>query len=621
MGLLFLLIYLFQLPRRNDMTFAKLSSYLFKLEKTTLRNSIVEILGELFRKSSANDISMICYLTQGRVAPMYQAVEFGLADKMMIRAIALANDTDTTKVLQEFKNVGDLGEAVFNLTKHKGQDLSISDVFETLTKVASSNGSGSQEAKLKLLADLLRRADQISSKYIVRITLDKLRLGFSDMTVLSALALSTGLSMDEEGRKRVRELKDKIEEKYNVRPDLGYIAKVVKDEGEEGLNKIKPSVGTPILMARAERLTSGEEIIKKIGRCAVEYKFDGFRCQVHKRGNDIKIYSRNLENTTFMYPDLVEGVKKQIVEKDVVFEGEAIAYRPETGEFLPFQETVQRKRKYNVNQMAAEIPLKLFSFDILELNGKAVFELPYSERKKILRDTVKDWKNKESTILLSEEKIVESGKEIEIIFDDSITRGLEGIVAKRLDGVYAAGARNFNWIKLKRSYSSKIEDTIDAVVMGYDFGQGKRSGFGIGAFLIGVYDEKADIFKTIAKIGTGLSDEEWKELQVRSQKFKTEEKPALFDVDKLMACDVWVKPEIMVVIKADEITRSPVHTAGRELEASKSGSAMAVKTPGYALRFPRLVEFRGDKRPDDATSVKEVIEMYGMQKRMEMKEG
>lgn len=598
------------------MTFEKFSSYLLRLEETTLRNKMVEILAELFMEADKDDIGMICYLTQGRVAPLFEAVEFGLADKMMIRAVADANKMSADKVTLEYKKRGDLGIVAEESGKDPGHTrVTVRDVFERLTEVTKSSGTGSVERKIGILSELLKNADSLSAKYIVRITLDKLRLGFSDMTVLQALALSTGLSMDEEGRKKVRDLKDKIEEKYNVRPDLGFIAKVVKEKGLEGLKNITPAVGTPILMARAERLSTGKDIIEKIGKCAVEYKYDGFRCQVHKKGKEVSIFSRNLENTTVMYPDLVDGVLNEVQAEEIIFEGEAIAFRRETGEFLPFQETVQRKRKYNVEEKAKEIPLKLFAFDILYLNGESLLDRAYVKR----REELKKILPKENVILLSQEQEVSDPKELENIFDEAITKGLEGIVAKKLDGDYGAGARNFNWIKLKRSYASKLDDNIDALVMGYDYGQGKRAGFGIGDFLIGVYDEKLDMYKTIAKIGTGLSDEEWKELQIKSQKLKAKNKPPLYDVDRLMECDVWVEPKMIVVIKADEITRSPVHTAGREMEPSRSGAALAVKTPGYALRFPRLVEFRDDKRPEDATSVKEIMEMYKLQRKMEIR--
>jgi DNA ligase-1 len=219
----------------------------------------------------------------------------------------------------------------------------------------------------------------------------------------------------------------------------------------------------------------------------------------------------------------------------------------------------------------------------------------------------------EHTIFVAHDELIDEPKRLEIVFDDAITRGLEGIIAKKLDGIYQPGARGWNWIKFKRSYSSKIDDTIDCVVMGYDYGKGKRHAFGIGAFMVGIYDKENDQYKTLAKIGTGLTDEEWKTLKKEGEKLKTEKKPISFDVDKLMECDVWTNPQIVVEIKADEITRSPVHTAGRVLKATKTGSALEVDTAGYALRFPRLVAFRNDKTPDDATSLHEIEELYSMQ--------
>ncbi|MFH0864364.1 MAG: hypothetical protein V1858_04755 [Candidatus Gottesmanbacteria bacterium] len=218
-----------------------------------------------------------------------------------------------------------------------------------------------------------------------------------------------------------------------------------------------------------------------------------------------------------------------------------------------------------------------------------------------------------NVIMLSELSVVDKPEEIEKIFQDAISRGLEGIMAKRLEGAYQAGARGWNWIKYKRSYRGKLEDTIDAVVMGYDYGQGKRTGFGIGAFLIGVYDKKSDTFKTIAKIGTGLTDEEWRTLKVESSKQKVTSKPKNYDVDRAMECDVWVEPKMVVVIRADEITRSPVHTAGRAMQLTKAGGGMEVKIPGFALRFPRLENFRDDKSPEDTTSLKEMEKMYEAQ--------
>lgn len=589
------------------MDIAHFSAFLQKLEATSSRNQMIEILADLFGEVSLEEIDKICYLCQGRVAPLFKPVEFGMADKMVIRAMAGAYGLSSGEVAKKFGQRGDLGVVAEELAiKRRGvgkNKISVGEVFETLLKIAEFGGSGSVEQKIGLLSEILKHLDSLSSRYIVRIPVAKLRLGFSDMTVLDALSWMISKS---------KALKGEIEKAYNVRPDLGFIAKTVKEKGVKGLRSISPTVGVPILMARAERLSSSADIIKKIGRCAVEPKIDGFRLAIHKDGQKIRIFTRNMEDVTFMYPDVARGVLKQIKSQKVILEGEAIAYDLQTGEYLPFQETVQRKRKYDIEKTAAEIPLRLICFDLLYLNGKNLIYESYEIRRKNLAKIL----SLGETLLLSEETVVDKAQELEKIFQDAIARGLEGIMAKRLEGVYQAGARGWNWIKFKRSYSGKLEDTIDAVVMGYDFGQGKRNTFGIGDFLIGVYDQKRDMFVTIAKIGTGLTDEEWRRMKKECDEVKTTHKPARYDIDKLMACDIWVEPKKVVVIRADEITRSSIHTAGRVLKKSKSGEAWDVDVPGFALRFPRLIEFRSDKLPEDSTTLKEIKEMFELQTRL-----
>jgi DNA ligase-1 len=588
------------------MTFKDLSIYLQKLEKITSRNEMVVILAELFSKVPADEIDKVIYLLQGRVSPLYENVEFNIAEKSMVKAIALAYGKNEQEVSKEYKKVGDLGElAEACALKTKNQNpktKTISEVFEALKLVTDTGGAGSVEKKLSTLSELLKSLDGNSARFVSRIPVNKLRLGFSDMTVIDSLSWML---------KGDKSFKKEIEKKYNMRPDLGFIAHSLKENGIKGIESVKPAVFTPILMARAERLSSGKEIIEKIGKCAVEPKFDGFRLQIHFNGNGVKIFTRNLEEVTFMYPDIEKGIREQIKEKEVILEGEAIAYNPDTNEYLPFQLTAQRKRKYDIPEMARKIPLKYMAFDLLYLNGKNYVPEIYEMRRKALAKII----NKGKTVYLAEEEIFDEGGKIENFFDECISEGLEGILAKRLDGVYQAGARGWNWIKLKRSYQSKLNDTVDCVVMGYYYGRGKRTAFGIGAFLIGVYDEKEDKFVTIAKVGTGLMDVEWKELAKRGQKLKAKEKPPLYEVDKWLEPDVWIESEIVVEIKADELTRSPVHTAGRVMKASKSGSAFDVDIPGYALRFPRLERFRDDKKPTDATTLSEVEKMFKLQKK------
>jgi DNA ligase 1 len=255
--------------------------------------------------------------------------------------------------------------------------------------------------------------------------------------------------------------------------------------------------------------------------------------------------------------------------------------------------------------------LKFIIFDLLYIDGETFLGKPYRERREKLEKIIE----KDDILMMSEQKVAETSKDIDVAFDEALSRGLEGIMAKKIDGIYRAGARDWNWIKFKRSYSASLEDTIDALVMGYYYGRGKRTAFGIGAFLIGIYDKKQDMFMTVSKIGTGLTDDEWKELYERANTLKAREKPPLYDVDNMLEPDVWIEPEIIVEIRADEITRSPVHTAGRVLKPSKSGSAFDVDIPGFALRFPRLEHFRDDKKPEDITNLSEIEDMYKLQKK------
>lgn len=592
------------------MTFKNLSLYFEKIENTSSRLAITEILADLFNNLTQEEIEKVVYLLQGRLTPLYQKLDFGMAEKMIIKSCLLALNLEKKVFLERYQRIGDLGKTVEAFKKERKsfleKELTINQVYQGLLRLARAAGEGSQEIKLNLLAELIRNIDSLSCRYLVRIPAGIMRLGFSDMTILD------GFSWMIKGNKSLRPI---IEKAYHVRPDLGLIGKILRELGVEGLKNIKPAVFTPILMMKAERLTSASEIIEKIGRCSVEPKYDGFRLQVHLKKNEVRLFSRNLEEVSFMYPDLIEAVRKQAMANEVIFEGEAIGFNPQTGDFLPFQETVQRKRKYQIEEKAKEIPLKLFAFELLYLNGESLLETPFLKRRRLLSSIIKKTGDIFSdVVLLAEDKIVEQPKQLNFLFEEAVTKGLEGIVAKKLEGIYQPGARGWNWIKYKRSYSGKLQDTIDCLMMGYDLGKGKRAKFGIGAFLVGVFDEEKDKFVTVAKIGTGLSDEEWQQLKNKSSAFKTQNQPKEYEVDKTMVCDVWLRPAIVVEIRADEISRSPVHTAGRTMKPTKTGQALEVDTPGFALRFPRLERFRDDKRPEEVTTLKEIKTMFKSQR-------
>src|SRR3989344_27066 len=495
------------------MTFQKLATYIQRIEETSSRLKITEILSDLFKELTPPEYEKTIYLLLGRLTPIYKTLSFGMAEKLVIRAIASSAQIDVKEFTKEYKKVGDIGEVTQKLkteqsSLHQGA-LSTMQVFDRLVELATDEGSGSQDMKLSKLSALIQDVDALSARYILRIPLGVLRLGFSASTVLDAL------SWRHVGEKLLRPL---LQQAYHVHPDLGVIGRRLMEKGTSEVEKIQPALFTPILMMRAERLSSGAQIIDKIGECAIEPKFDGFRLQVHKKGNEVRLYTRGLEDATFMYPDIVEGVRKEVIAKEVIIEGEAIGYDFAGENFLPFQETVQRKRKYDIAQKAAEIPLKLFVFELLLLNRKNYVHEPFNNRRAKLESIVKNsGDTAKNTVIVADESIESDPQKIELLFDNAIAKGLEGIIAKKQDGTYQPGARGWNWIKFKRSYSSHIDDTIDCVVMGYDYGKGKRTKFGIGAFLAGVYDAKQELFVTLAKIGTGLTDDEWRSLKKKSE--------------------------------------------------------------------------------------------------------
>ncbi len=580
------------------MRFSKLVDYLARLEATTKRLELTAILAELFKEASAQDIAPIIYLTQERLGPAFEPIDFGIGEALAAEALALATGKDKSEIKKLYKQRGDYGIIAEELLPAEGKRLTVDTVFQRLKEIATTSGEGTVVKKTTLLSDLLKKLSGREARYVLRIPLGRLRLGIGDPTVME------GLSWSKTGDKSLR---PPIERAYNVCSDLGYVATLFKEGGVEALKDVHVTVGKPVRPALAERAKSAEEIVTRLGKCAVEDKYDGFRCQVHKEGDNVRIFSRNLEETTGMFPDIARAVCDKVRAKTAILEGEALSYDTETGEFHPFQETMQRKRKYDIEEMTLKYPLKLMAFDLLYLDGKDMTGEPYTKR----HDTLAKITGEGGAIQVAAHLITQDAKDIEKYFMAAITGGLEGIVAKRLESHYQAGARNYNWIKLKRSYQGHLSDTIDVVIVGYLRGRGARARFGIGALLAAVYDKKNDRFVTIGKIGTGLSDEQWPQVRELFDKVAVDHKPAR--VDALMIPDVWVEPKYVIEVQADEITRSPIHTAG------KVGDE-----PGYALRFPRVVKgftgfTRTDKKPEDATTVQEILDMYKRQQRTEVK--
>ncbi len=581
------------------MLFSELAGYFEKLESISSRLEMIDILAELFRKIKKDEISKTIYVMQGVLAPPFANLKLGVADKIIEDAIALSVNVPKHEIEKTYKKLGDLGLTARQLLEGKSKikpigakDRSVIEIYDTMTKISTLSGKGSKDMKIRLLANLVSASSPQEAKFIVRYALGKLRLGFGDYTILEALSLA---STNE------RRFRQELERAYNICSDLGYVGEILYSNGEEGIKHMKVTLFKPIRPALAERVATFSQIIDKMGGdFAVEQKYDGFRCQIHKKGNEIKIYSRNLDETTSMFPDIVEEVRKSIKEKEIIFEGEAIAFNEDTGEFLPFQETIQRKRVYGIEEKIKQVPLHLFAFDLLYLDGESYLNKEYSKRREALEHALKSAK----LISPANRIITGSEKELERFFDESIENGLEGIVAKSLASHYIAGARKFTWIKMKRSYRGELSDTIDLVIIGYYIGKGSRTEFGLGGLLCAVYNKKRDMYETVSKIGTGFSEAEMAELKKDLDQIKSDSKPVR--VDALIKPDIWVEPKYIIKVRADEITKSPTHTCGMQ------------KGIGYALRFPRLISdgsaIRKDKSAEDATTTDEIIDMFKQQK-------
>jgi DNA ligase-1 len=575
------------------MRFEEFCNYLVELEKTPKRLEMINILSEVFSKTNKEEINSTVNFVQEQLLPPFYNVQLGIADKMAAKSVALAYDKSPNKILEEYKKIGDMGEvAEKECTIKQGADTSVKKVYDSLFEIAKISGEGSVEQKIRALSDILKECSALGARFIMRFVMGKLRLGVGEATIMEALSKAKTGS---------REFKADIERAFNLCSDLGYVSDVLYSHGKEGIERFKITAMKPIRPALAERVGSTEEIIQKLGKCAIDQKLDGFRAQVHKKGNEVKVFSRNLEDITHFMPEIVKEIQKMDFES-IILDGEALTYDENTGTLYPFQITIQRKRKHNIEEVSQGLPLRLFVFDIMLLNGKSLINEPYVNRRAEIDKVFSNTKTITKTNMI----ITDKADEIDKFFDSVLESGLEGIVAKRLGSPYSAGARNFNWIKMKRSYNSQLTDTIDLVILGYFKGRGHRANFGIGAVLAGVYDTKEDKFKSITKVGSGFSEEQFKELYKILNDIKVDSKPAR--VDTILQPDVWVIPKYVITVKADEITRSPTHTAGM-----KDGI-------GYALRFPRAVSFiRADKKAEDSNSVKDVLEMYEQQKNTKVK--
>ena len=594
---------------RDTMEFIEIANTFEKLEKITSRTQMVGILTVLFKKikdKAPSIIDKVVYFIQGKLWPdWYGYPELGIGEKGIIKAIAIAAKVKEKEVERLYKKLGDLGLVAERLlqkpTKSVGllaftqaeSKLTFEKVYNTLKRIAFLQGEGSREQKIRLLAGLLTEAKPKEAKYIVRFVQGRLRLGVGDATIMDALAQLVGGA----------HARTVIERAYNLRADLGLVAKILFEKGLEALKEIHPQPGIPVRPMLAERLHDPVEILKKLGgRGLAEYKYDGERAQIHiTKDGKVVIFSRRLENITHPYPDVVQYAKSYVKANEAIIEGEIVAVDPETGELRPFQELMHRRRKHDVHVAMKEYPVHVRLFDLIYVDGEDYTNKPLPVRRAKLEEIL----DQHEEFRLAEGKIVSDPEELERFFMQAISDGCEGLVVKAIHekSIYQAGARGWLWIKYKRDYKSEMVEPVDLVVIGAFYGRGKRGGT-FGALLMAGYDPDTDTFQSVCKVGSGFTDEELARLPELLKPYIVNKKPPRVVSD--MEPDVWVQPALVAEIIGAEITLSPIHTCARD--KVKPGS-------GLAIRFPRFIRWRPDKGPEDATTCKELVEMYKLQLR------
>lgn len=552
------------------MDYSELADIYEKLESTSSKHGKRDILTDLLKDTTVAELEKIVLLVTGRVFPNVSNEELGIAAKMMKRAIIKATGFSDKKITEEFKRTGDLGLVAEKLVRSKRQvtlmqkRLTVEKVFESLQKLPTTTGRGSQERKLSIIVELLISAEPKEARYVVRTALGTLRIGVAEGILRDAIAKA--FKVDAKN----------VEEAWNKRSDYGEIAKIAKEKGEKGLKKVNVELGRPVQVLLAEKAPDLETALKKFGEAALEFKYDGMRAEIHKKGNKIWIFTRRLENVSDQFPDLVKFAKECVKARNCIIEGEVIGINPKTDKPLPFQQLSQRvQRKYDIERMTKEIPVQINLFDIMYLNGKTLFNKPFKERRKILEKIIEPIKGK---FQLAKQLVTKDLKKANAFYQKALKEGQEGLIVKNLNSKYQPGRRVGYWLKCK-----EIMEPLDLVIIGAEWGTGKRANW-LSSYALACRNPNTGNLLSIGMLGTGLKDSEFKKLTKRLKPLIIEERGR----------SVKVRPKIIIEVGYEEIQRSPHYESG------------------FALRFPRLRRFREEKlEPDAIQRVRELFKSQG----------
>jgi len=567
--------------------FGELAEVFQKLERTSSSSVLVAILAAFLSRLNPDEAKVVAYLLRGQVAAPFESLEFGMAERMVARAMTIAYAAPEQRVDRLLAIAGDLGTAAERLAGAKrGDAKTILSVFDELREIAQTSGKCSQRLKFAKLAQLLSGASAIAAKYIIRTVLGSHRIGVADMTFLRALAKAYTGSIENQRF---------VEAAYNVLSDLGEVSSHLARSGLAGLKRVMPIPGTPVRMMLASRVHDLDGVPMHMrGEMFIEYKYDGERVQIHRDGNgDVHAFSRRLERIAHQYPEIIDAFARSDLPKNTILEGKIVAFDFKADHLLPFQTLMTRRHKHDIPTYIKKVTIALFVFDLLLVKNRNLLDQPLSERRRLLRRCI----GQSRLVRLSKYTASSDAAVAEHYFRQALADGAEGVVIKAADGPYRAGKRGWLWIKFKREYQKQLTDRFDLVVVGAVRGKGHRAG-SYGSLLFASFDPATNRYYSLTKVGAGFSDEMLRSLPKILEPYVIRGKHRL--VDTGMQADVWFEPIKVVEVAGAQLIVSPVHRVAHDL----------IKRGGLALRFPRFVRLRDDKTAEQATTVREIYDMF-----------
>ncbi len=554
----------------TGMLFKELVDVFESLKKTQSRLEKTSIIAAFIVNVPADELPIVVTFLVGRVFPSWDERKIGIASQAVIKIISGITYHSEDQVIESYKKTGHLGitaEEMFLKRRQKTffepEDISVKDLYDTFAEIAKTSGAGSSSKKQKILMGLLHRATPKEASYIISLAIEYVVSGAKEALMEDAIAQAFKVSPELVRRSDM------------LITDIGETAKIARQEGEEGLKKISIRPMRPVKPMLAQNVSSVEEALQVMGGTAdFETKYDGARLQVHKLGNEVKLFSRRLENLTDALPEIIEYVKLSVKAESAILDCECIAIDATTNRPIPFQNVLTRLRRiHKVEETQKLFPLNLRPFDVLYINGRTTIDLPFTERRKILEETVSHLNGE---CRPAEKLITSDAAAAKDFFQLSVKNGNEGLMAKDLSATYTPGVRGKKMVKIK-----EVLDTLDLAIVSAEWGHGRKAGL-LTSFEVAAYDEDTDQYVVMGKVASGFTDEQLVEINEKLTPLITVEHDRIADV----------RPEIIVEVKFQEIQKSPFYSSG------------------YALRFPRLVRIRDDLSPEEVNSFARVMNIY-----------